>query len=108
MPTLLTHTLCLQALNVVQPPAPCFAFVWALLLAKLTLFTHTLCAQVFIVDQKSSKKQIKDAVSTLYDIQTKKINTLVRCVGLLWPAYSRQMLEAVSRSVSLIIALVHS
>ena len=34
--------------------------------------------QVFIVDQKSSKKQIKDAVSTLYDIQTKKINTLVR------------------------------
>ena len=63
--------------------------------------------QVFIVDQKASKKQIKDAVSTLYDIQTKKINTLVRCVGLLWPAYSRQMLEAVSRSLSLVIALVH-
>jgi len=36
--------------------------------------------QVFIVDVKASKKQIKDAVSKMYDIQTKKINTLIRCV----------------------------
>jgi len=29
---------------------------------------------------QSTKKQIRDAVSTMYDIQTKKINTLIRCV----------------------------
>lgn len=33
---------------------------------------------VFIVDLKASKKQIKGAVQKLYDIQTKKINTLIR------------------------------
>ena len=32
------------------------------------------------MDVKSSKKQIKDAVLQMYDIQTKKINTLIRCV----------------------------
>jgi large subunit ribosomal protein L23Ae len=37
---------------------------------------------VFIVDVRSNKKQIKDAVSKLYDIQTKKINTLIRPDGL--------------------------
>ncbi|GAX83769.1 hypothetical protein CEUSTIGMA_g11194.t1 [Chlamydomonas eustigma] len=36
---------------------------------------------VFIVDVKASKKQIKEAVSTMYDIQTKKINTLIRPDG---------------------------
>lgn len=35
---------------------------------------------VFIVDLKASKKQIKDAVSRMYDVQTKKVNTLIRCV----------------------------
>ncbi len=35
--------------------------------------------QVFIVDTRSNKRQIKDAVQRLYDIQTKKINTLIRC-----------------------------
>ena len=35
---------------------------------------------VFIVDLKASKKQIKGAVQKLYDIQTKKINTLIRWV----------------------------
>ena len=35
-------------------------------------------AQVFIVDLKSNKKQIKEAVQRMYDIQTKKINTLIR------------------------------
>lgn len=36
------------------------------------------CCQVFIVDIRANKKQIKDAVARLYDIQTKKINTLIR------------------------------
>jgi large subunit ribosomal protein L23Ae len=36
---------------------------------------------VFIVDTRSNKKQIKDAVAKLYDIQTKKINTLIRPDG---------------------------
>jgi large subunit ribosomal protein L23Ae len=35
---------------------------------------------VFIVDIKSNKRQIKDAVKKLYDVQTDKINTLIRCV----------------------------
>ena len=33
---------------------------------------------VFIVDIKSNKRQIKDAVKKLYDVQTAKINTLIR------------------------------
>ncbi len=37
--------------------------------------------QVFIVDVRASKSQVKDAVSKLYDIATKKINTLVRPDG---------------------------
>ena len=36
---------------------------------------------VFIVDVRATKKQIKDAVARLYDIQTKKINTLIRPDG---------------------------
>lgn len=36
---------------------------------------------VFIVDVRSTKRTIKDAVSKLYDIQTKKINTLIRPDG---------------------------
>ena len=36
---------------------------------------------VFIVDARANKKQIKEAVSKLYDIQTKKINTLIRPDG---------------------------
>lgn len=36
---------------------------------------------VFIVDVRATKKSIKDAVSKLYDIQTKKINTLIRPDG---------------------------
>jgi large subunit ribosomal protein L23Ae len=36
---------------------------------------------VFIVDTRATKKQIKDAVARLYDIQTKKINTLIRPDG---------------------------
>ncbi len=37
--------------------------------------------QVFIVDVRSSKSQVKDAVNKLYDIHTKKINTLIRPDG---------------------------
>jgi large subunit ribosomal protein L23Ae len=33
---------------------------------------------VFIVDVKSNKRQIKDAVKKLYDVQAAKINTLIR------------------------------
>lgn len=35
---------------------------------------------VFIVDIKSNKRQIKDAVKKLYDVQAAKINTLIRYV----------------------------
>lgn len=35
---------------------------------------------VFIVDLRSNKKQIKDAVARMYDVQTKKVNTLIRYV----------------------------
>ncbi|KAF9220474.1 hypothetical protein BS17DRAFT_787049 [Gyrodon lividus] len=36
---------------------------------------------VFIVDIKSNKRQIKDAVKKLYDVQAAKINTLIRPDG---------------------------
>lgn len=36
---------------------------------------------VFIVDVKSNKRQIKQALKKLYDVDTVKINTLVRYVG---------------------------
>ena len=35
---------------------------------------------VFIVDIKSNKRQIKDAVKKLYDVQAAKVNTLIRSV----------------------------
>jgi large subunit ribosomal protein L23Ae len=35
---------------------------------------------VFIVDIKANKRQIKEALKKLYDIDTIKINTLVRYV----------------------------
>jgi len=35
---------------------------------------------VFIVDIKSNKRQIKDAVKKLYDVQALKVNTLIRYV----------------------------
>jgi hypothetical protein len=37
---------------------------------------------VFITDLKANKRQIKDAVKKLYDVQTAKVNTLIRCVVL--------------------------
>ncbi|KAJ6345100.1 hypothetical protein OIU78_007894 [Salix suchowensis] len=36
---------------------------------------------VFIVDLRAGKKKIKDAVKKMYDIQTKKVNTLIRPDG---------------------------
>lgn len=33
---------------------------------------------VFIVDVKSNKRQIKDAVKALYDIEAQSVNTLIR------------------------------
>jgi large subunit ribosomal protein L23Ae len=33
---------------------------------------------VFIVDLKSNKRQIKEAVKKLYDVETLKIRTLIR------------------------------
>jgi len=36
---------------------------------------------VFIVDIKANKRQIKDALKKLYDVDTVKINTLIRPDG---------------------------
>ena len=36
---------------------------------------------VFIVDTRADKKKIREAVSSMYDIQCKKINTLIRPDG---------------------------
>jgi len=36
---------------------------------------------VFITDLKANKRQIKDAVKKLYDVQAAKINTLIRPDG---------------------------
>nr|GMD50781.1 60S ribosomal protein L23a [Ipomoea batatas]GMD52842.1 60S ribosomal protein L23a [Ipomoea batatas] len=36
---------------------------------------------VFIVDIRADKKKIKDAVKKMYEIQTKKVNTLIRPDG---------------------------
>jgi len=35
---------------------------------------------VFIVDIKANKRQIKEAVKKLYDVDCVKVNTLIRCV----------------------------
>jgi large subunit ribosomal protein L23Ae len=33
---------------------------------------------VFIVDVRANKRQVKDAVKRMYDIQADKVNTLIR------------------------------
>lgn len=38
---------------------------------------------VFLVDVKANKRQIKDAVKKLWDVQAAKINTLIRYVSVL-------------------------
>ncbi len=35
---------------------------------------------VFIVDVKANKRQIKEAVKKLYDVEAARVNTLIRCV----------------------------
>ena len=37
---------------------------------------------VFVCDVKSNKRQIKEALKKLYDVDTVKINTLIRSVSL--------------------------
>lgn len=44
---------------------------------------------VFIVDLKANKRQIKDAVSKMYQIKAEKVNTLIRLV----PHLSPDMIE---------------
>lgn len=39
---------------------------------------------VFIVDLRADKKKIKDAVKKMYDIQAKKVNTLIRWASMQW------------------------
>ena len=41
---------------------------------------------VFIVDVRSNKRQIKEAVKKLYDVQAAKVNTLIRSVPFFTPA----------------------
>lgn len=43
---------------------------------------------VFIVDIRADKKKIKDAVKKMYDIQTKKVNTLIRYMLLIYSRFS--------------------
>lgn len=42
---------------------------------------------VFIVDVRADKKKIKEAVKKMYDIQTKKVNTLIRSLFLSSPLF---------------------
>ena len=44
---------------------------------------------VFIVDVKANKRQIKEALKKLYDVETVKINTLIRYGKLLMELRSR-------------------
>ena len=44
------------------------------------LYTSPFDTQVFMVDLRANKKMIKAAVNELYEIQCKKINTLIRYV----------------------------
>jgi len=45
---------------------------------------------VFIVDIKANKRQIKEALKKLYDIDTIKINTLIRLVYLITISHKRK------------------
>ena len=44
---------------------------------------------VFIVDLKANKRHIKDAVKKLYDVESAKINTLIRLVDVYIGAWLR-------------------
>lgn len=42
---------------------------------------------VFIVDIKANKRNIKDAVKKLYDVEAAKVNTLIRLVCMFFEDY---------------------
>jgi ribosomal protein L23 len=46
---------------------------------------------VFLVDIKANKRQIKDAVKKLWDVQAAKVNTLIRSVH--WKVNSNRFLR---------------
>lgn len=46
---------------------------------------------VFLVDIKANKRQIKDAVKKLWDVQAAKVNTLIRSVH--WKVNSNEFLR---------------
>ena len=46
---------------------------------------------VFLVDIKANKRQIKDAVKKLWDVQAAKVNTLIRSVH--WKVNSNKLLS---------------
>ncbi len=46
---------------------------------------------VFLVDIKANKRQIKDAVKKLWDVQAAKVNTLIRSVH--WNVNSNELLR---------------
>ena len=51
---------------------------------------------VFIVDVKANKRQIKEALKKLYDVETVKINTLIR-YGKAVDGVAKQVLTTLSR-----------
>ena len=52
---------------------------------------------VFICDVKANKRQIKAALKSLYDVDTVKINTLVRYVSVNHPTRSDEKNVAVEK-----------
>jgi large subunit ribosomal protein L23Ae len=67
------------------------AFEWMLMILTCCIVVRLLYSAmkkieeqntlVFLVDRQANKRQIKQAVKTLYDVQAAKINTLIRCVA---------------------------
>lgn len=57
------------------PPPPLHTHTHIGMPAHLALHALT---QVFLVDLRSTKKMIKDAVAQIYEIQCEKVNTLIR------------------------------
>lgn len=49
---------------------------------------------VFVVDLKANKRQIKDAVKKLYDVDAAKVNTLIRCVYMFILGFIATMADA--------------
>lgn len=59
------------------PTVPC----WKRLFSTLLMLLCMAVAKVFIVDIRAGKRQIRDAVEKMYEIQTRKVNTLIRPDG---------------------------